>query len=342
LPATGDLHVGVVGVGRIGAFHARTLLGLEGVGAVTVTDVLPERAWRVAGASVAESPTALVERGIDALVIATTTAEHASLLRLAAAAGLPAFCEKPVALDLATLDSISDDVVQAGTLVQVGYQRRFDAGYRAARAAVADGRLGTLLALRAATHDPVPPSEEFIAVSGGIFRDLLIHDFDAVRFVTGSEIVEVYADGAVRETRWFERYGDADTAVAVLRLSGGALAIVSGARRNPLGYDVRLELFGTGDSVSVGTGARAPLRSVEPAIDPPSEPYRNFMDRFEAAYRSELAAFVDAVRHGGPSACSLEEARAALVVALAADRSRAERRPVSIEDVALARATSTG
>jgi myo-inositol 2-dehydrogenase / D-chiro-inositol 1-dehydrogenase len=342
LPATGDLHVGVVGVGRIGAFHARTLLGLEGVGAVTVTDVLPERAWRVAGASVAESPTALVERGIDALVIATTTAEHASLLRLAAAVGLPAFCEKPVALDLATLDSIFEDVVHAGTLVQVGYQRRFDAGYRAARAAVADGRLGTLLALRAATHDPVPPSEEFIAVSGGIFRDLLIHDFDAVRFVTGSEIVEVYADGAVRETRWFEGYGDVDTAVAVLRLSGGALAIVSGARRDPLGYDVRLELFGTGDSVSVGTGTRAPLRSVEPAVDPPSEPYRNFMDRFEGAYRSELAAFVDAVRHGGPSACPLEEARAALVVALAADRSRAERRPVSIEDVALARATSTG
>jgi myo-inositol 2-dehydrogenase/D-chiro-inositol 1-dehydrogenase len=342
LPATGDLHVGVVGVGRIGAFHAGTLLGLEGVGAVTVTDVLPERAWRVAGASVAESPTALVARGIDALVIATTTDEHASLLRLAAAAALPAFCEKPVALDLATLDSISDDVVQAGTLVQVGYQRRFDAGYRAARAAVADGRLGTLLALRAATHDPVPPSEEFIAVSGGIFRDLLIHDFDAVRFVTGSEIVEVYADGAVRETRWFERYGDVDTAVAVLRLREGALAIVSGARHNPLGYDVRLELFGTGDSVSVGTGTRAPLRSVEPAIDPPGEPYRNFMDRFEAAYRSELAAFVDAVRHGGPSPCSLEEARAALLVALAADRSRAERRAVSIEDVALARATSTG
>ena len=342
MPATGDLHVGVVGVGRIGAFHARTLLGLEGVGAVTVTDADPERARSFAGAAVAESAAALVARGVDAVVIATTTAEHASLLRLAAAAGLPAFCEKPVALDLATLDSLCDDVAQAGTLVQVGFQRRFDAGYRAAQAAVAGGRLGTLLALRAATHDSVPPTEKFIAVSGGIFRDLLIHDFDAVRFVTGSEIVEVYADGAVRESPWFERYGDVDTAVAVLRLSGGALAIVSGARFDPVGYDARLEVFGTGDSVSVGTGTRAPLRSVEPGADPPREPYRNFMDRFEPAYRSELAAFVDAVRHGGPSACPLGEARAALRVALAADRSRAEGRPVSIDQVALARATPTG
>jgi myo-inositol 2-dehydrogenase/D-chiro-inositol 1-dehydrogenase len=330
-----------VGVGRIGAFHARTLVGLEGVGAVTVTDVDPERARSVAGASVAESPTALVARGIDALVIATTTAEHAPLLRLAAAAGLPAFCEKPVALDLEAMDSVLDDVARAGTLVQVGYQRRFDVGYRAARAAVSQGGLGTLLAMRTATHDPAPPAEGYIARSGGIFRDLLIHDFDAIRFVTGGEIVDVYADGAVRESPWFERYGDVDTAVAVLRLSGGALAIVSGARRDPLGYDVRLELFGTGDSVSVGTGKRAPLRSVEPGTDPPSEPYQNFMARFEAAYRSELAAFVDAVRHGGPSACSLEEARAALLVALAADRSRAERRPVSIDELALARNAST-
>ena len=342
MPARGDLHIGVVGVGRIGAFHARTLLSLEGVGAVTVTDADPERARGVAGAGFADSPAALVARGIDAVVIATTTAEHAPMLRLAADAGLPAFCEKPVALELGVMDSVLEDVARAGTLVQVGYQRRFDAGYGAARAAVADGRLGTLLALRAATHDSVPPSEKFIAVSGGIFRDLLIHDFDAIRFVTGGEIVDVYAEGAVRETPWFERYGDVDTAVAVLRLSGGALAIVSGARCDPVGYDARLEVFGTGDSLSVGTGARAPLRSVEPGADPPGEPYRNFMDRFEPAYRSELAAFVDAVRHGGPSACPLGEARAALLVALAADRSRAVGRPVSIDQVALARATPTG
>ena len=331
------LHVGLVGVGRIGALHARNLVGLDGVGAVTVTDVDRARAEAMArdlGTAAAETPAALIERGVDALVIATTTAEHAGLLQLAAAAGVPAFCEKPVALDPATIDGVITEVAAAGILVQVGYQRRFDAGYQAARAAVAQGGVGTILAVRAATHDPFPPAEEYIAASGGIFRDLLIHDFDAIRFVTGQEIVEVYADGAVRETAWFERYGDVDAAAVVLRLGDGTLGIVSGSRRNPLGYDVRLEVLGTADSITVGTDARSPLRSVEPGAEgPPEAPYRTFVDRFGEAYRNELAEFVAAVRTGAASACPLEDARAALLVAVAADRSLAERRPVALNEV---------
>jgi myo-inositol 2-dehydrogenase/D-chiro-inositol 1-dehydrogenase len=261
------------------------------------------------------------------------------MLLLAARAGIPAFCEKPVALDVATLDRVLDEVERAGILVQVGFQRRFDAGYRAAHDAVATGALGGVLVVRAATHDPAPPPEAYIAASGGIFRDLHIHDLDAIRFVTGQEIAEVYADGAVRETEWFERHGDVDTSAAVLRLSGGTLAILSGTRHDPLGYDVRLEVFGTRDSIVVGVDERSPLRSVEPGAPRPAAPgYRDFVDRFEAAYRGELAAFVAAVRDGGESACPLSETRAALLAALAADRSRLERRPVSIEEVALARA----
>jgi myo-inositol 2-dehydrogenase/D-chiro-inositol 1-dehydrogenase len=274
-------------------------------------------------------------------VIATATAGHAPLLRLAASAGIPAFCEKPVALDLATIDDVLDDVSHGGILVQIGFQRRFDAGYRAARDAVATGALGNLLAVRAATHDPAPPTEAYIASSGGIFRDLHIHDFDAVRFVTGEEIVEVYADGAVRETPWFAQHGDVDTAVAVVRLSGGALGILSGTRHDPLGYDVRLEVFGSADSIAVGVDARSPLRSVEPGADRAAHAgYANFLERFEPAYRAELAAFVDTVREGGESACTLDDARAALLVALAADRSRAERRPVSTGEVASAKAVA--
>ena len=156
-------------------------------------------------------------------MIATPTPGHAPLLRLVAAIGLPAFCEKPVALDIGTIDDVIVHVERAGILVQVGFQRRFDIGYRAARDAVAAGALGKLLVVRAATHDPAPPAEDYIAHSGGIFRDLHIHDFDAVRYVTGEEIVEVYADGAVRDSPWFERHGDVDAAVAVFRLSSGAL-----------------------------------------------------------------------------------------------------------------------
>ena len=339
------LHVGLIGAGRIGAFHARTLAGLAGVASVAIADADPGRAERVAeelGVRGIETPEALVESGVDALVIATATPGHAPLLRLAARAGLPAFCEKPVALDLATLDRVLEDVARTGILVQVGFQRRFDAGYRAAHDAVSTGALGRILVMRAATHDPSPPSEDYIAASGGIFRDLHIHDFDAVRFVSGEEVAEVYADGAALEATWLEQYGDVDASAAVLRLTGGGLVIVSGTRHDPLGYDVRLEVFGIADSVAVGQDGRTPMRSVEPGVDrPPGPGYRDFLDRFEPAYRSELAAFVASVRSGEASACPLDEARAALSVALAADRSRAERRPVSVEEVGLAHMPSS-
>jgi myo-inositol 2-dehydrogenase/D-chiro-inositol 1-dehydrogenase len=332
-PLSGPLHVGLIGVGRIGTFHA-----------VTLCDADQGRARELAGTLGVEAvatPEELVATGVDALVIATPTPSHASLLQLAAQAGLPAFCEKPVGLDLETLDAVADEAVRAGILVQVGFQRRFDAGYRAAAEAVARGTLGNLLVVRLATHDPAPPLPAYIAASGGIFRDLHIHDFDAVRFVTGQEVVEVYADGAVQESAWFAEHGDVDVAVAVLRLSGGALAILSGTRHDPLGYDVRLEAFGTADSIAVGLDARSPIRSVEPgAAQPQGLGYRDFMDRFEPAYRAELDAFVATVRGKARTPCSLAEARAAMQVALAADRSRAERRPIAIEEIARASAAA--
>lgn len=340
------LALGLVGVGRIGAFHAQTLLALEDVLSVTIADADPARARRVAselGVGAAETPEALVDAGIDALVIATATPGHAALLRLAAQAGLPAFCEKPVALDLPTMDGVREEVDRAGIVVQVGFQRRFDEGYRAAREAVATGGVGRILVMRAATHDPVPPPAEYIAASGGIFCDLHIHDFDAVRFVSGEQVTQVYADGAALDAPWAGELEDVDVSAAILQLSGGGLVIVSGTRRDPLGYDVRLEVFGTGDSIVVGQDARSPIRSVEPDAKPRRElAYRDFWDRFEPAYRNELAAFVETVRTGAPSPCSLEEARSALAIALAAELSRAERRPVSIEEVGLAQAPPNG
>jgi myo-inositol 2-dehydrogenase/D-chiro-inositol 1-dehydrogenase len=339
--AQSGLHVGVAGVGRIGAFHAATLRSLPSVGRLTIADADDRRAADVAAdleATTAPSVDALLDSGVDALVVAAPTPAHAPLLKAAVAAGLPAFCEKPVALELDPLDTVREEVERAGTLVQVGFQRRFDRGYVSARNAVSRGAVGDLLVLRGATHDPSPPPESYIAASGGIFRDLHIHDFDAIRFVTGREIVEVYAAGAVRETQWFADYGDVDAAAVVLRLDDGTPAVLTGTRRDPLGYDVRLEVFGTADSVAVGLDGRTPLRSVEPGERPVHDGYRDFLDRFAAAYRSELEAFVATVRDGGSSLCPLAEARAALAVALAADRSRAERRPVSIEEVTSAHA----
>jgi myo-inositol 2-dehydrogenase/D-chiro-inositol 1-dehydrogenase len=213
------------------------------------------------------------------------------------------------------MDALIADVAAAGILVQVGFQRRFDDGYRALRAAVSNGDVGRILVMRAATHDPYPPPRDYIAASGGVFRDLHIHDFDAIRFVSGEEIVEVYAAGSVLEAPWFAEYGDVDVAAALLRLESGTLVILSGTRHDPVGYDVRLEVFGTKDTVAAGVGEEA---------------YRNFWDRFGPAYRAELETFVTSVRDGRTSACSLQEARAALAVALAADTSLAEHRPVAL------------
>lgn len=330
------VRVGLAGVGRIGAFHARTLLALDAVESVVLADIDARRAEAVAdelGAEWTAAPDELPGH-VDALVVAAPTPMHGSLLSIAAEAGLPAFCEKPVALELPALDAVIAETAAAGILVQVGFQRRFDDGYRAARAAVASGALGDVLVVRAATHDPAPPPEAYIAGSGGIFRDLHIHDLDAVRFVTGREIVEVYADGAVRHTAWFERYGDVDAAAAVLRLDDGTLAIVSGTRHEPLGYDVRLEVLGTGDSIAVGVDSRSAYRSVEPGAPAETRGHASFVERFGAAYRAELELFVALVRDGGASPSTLADARAALAAAVAADRSRAEHRPVRVEEVA--------
>ena len=304
------MNVGLVGVGRIGIEHARTLCALDDI-TLTIADADTGRtqtAARELGVEAADSPEELFARRLDAVVIATATPGHVPLLRLAAEAGTPAFCEKPVALDLETIDAVIADVEAAGILVQVGFQRRFDDEYRALRDAVSNGDVGRVLVLRAATHDPYPPPQEYIAASGGIFRDLHIHDFDAIRYVTGQEIVEVYATGTALETPWFADYGDVDVAAIALRLESGALGIVSGTRHDPLGYDVRLEIFGTKNTLAAGLGNRG---------------YRDFWDRFAPAYRAELESFTASVRAGGVSACSLQEARAALAVALAADSSRA-------------------
>jgi myo-inositol 2-dehydrogenase / D-chiro-inositol 1-dehydrogenase len=332
------MHVGLVGAGRIGAFHARVLAASPAVDRLTIADLDTDLAARVAGelgAGAAPSPQALVDGGVHALVIAAPTSAHAELIHLGAAAGLATFCEKPIALDLETTDAVIQHVAKANIPLQIGFQRRFDAGYREARRLRTSGALGRVYTARLATHDPAPPHEGYIAASGGIFRDLHIHDFDSLRWVTGQEVVEVYGDGSVLHDERFARHDDVDTAAAVLRLADGALGIVSGTRHDPRGYDVRMELFGSRDSVSVGLDGRTPLRSVEPGVPAPMSPgYRNFMERFDAAYRAELAAFLEVARGRAESPCTGDDARRALLIAMAADRSLVEHRPVRLEEVA--------
>ena len=331
------MHVGLIGTGRIGALHAQSLRASPLVTRLTIFDSDAGRAAKVAAdvsAGQAESPQALLSQGVDAIVIAAATPAHAGLLHLAADASVAAFCEKPIALDLAATDAVIRHVEQAGIFVQIGFQRRFDAGYRSAREAYSTGALGDVHVVRLATHDPAPPPESYLAESGGIWRDLAIHDFDIGAWVLGRRIEEVYADGQANGAV-FAKHGDVDAACALLHFQGGIVGAVTATRNDPRGYDVRMELFGLRDSVAVGWDARTPLRSVEPAMEAPrAQGYRDFLDRFAPAYRAELQGFLSAVREGAESPCSVSDARDALVVALAADRSLREHRPVRVDEFA--------
>ncbi len=188
--------------------------------------------------------------------------------------------------------------------------------------------------MRSTTLDPAPPPPAYIAGSGGIFRDCAVHDFDAVRWVTGREVVEVYATGSNRGEQFFRDAGDVDTAAAVLTLDDGTLALVSCSRYNPRGYDVRLELHGAADSVAAGLDDGLPLRSVEPGVAfPAGPPHRFFMDRLAAAFRAELAAFAEVVAGTRPSPCTVDDALAVAWIAEAATASLREHRPVRIEEM---------
>ncbi len=330
------MRIGLVGTGRIGAFHAETLAGLPKVDGLVLTDLDQARAQSVAekvGAQLVPDVATLLRAGIDGMVIAAPTPVHADLVRLAAAAGLPAFCEKPIAPDVAGTRAVLAEAADAGTPLQMGFQRRFDAGYRAVRDAVRRNVLGWLHTLRACTSDPAPPHADYIPTSGGIFRDCSVHDFDIIRWVTGREVVEVYATGGNRGESFFAAAGDVDTGAAVLTLDDGTIAVCTATRYNGAGYDVRLEVCGSAGTLVAGLDDNAPLVSAEGAGWPAGRPYGSFMERFRAAYVAELTAFCDVIAGRMASPCSGEDALEALLVADAADRSRREHRPVRLEEV---------
>ncbi|MEU3255196.1 Gfo/Idh/MocA family oxidoreductase [Streptomyces sp. NPDC006997] len=331
------MRIGILGLGRIGAFHAETLSGLAAVGSLVVCDPVTDTAKAAAerfGAEVADSAEAVLAAGVDGVVVAAATDAHPALILAAVAAGVPVFCEKPVARTMREGRAVLAAVEGAGVPVQIGFNRRFDAGFGAARDAVRAGALGPLHTVRSTTLDPAPPPAAYVAASGGIFRDCSVHDFDAVRWVTGREVTEVYAVGGNRGAEYIRAAGDADTTGALLTLDDGTLAVVSNSRHNGRGYDVRMELHGFTDSLAVGLDDKLPLRSAEPGVGfPAGAPHDFFMDRFAAAYRAELAAFTEVVAGARPSPCTVADALEAGWVAEACALSLREHRPVRVEEV---------
>ncbi len=332
------MRIGLIGLGRIGAFHATTLSGLDAVDSLVVYDQAPALVTSVAerlGAEPAGSVEALLAAGLDGVVIAAATDVHPELILASIEAGLPTFCEKPVARDPDVGMEILRRTQVSGVPVQIGYPRRFDAAFAEARRAVAAGELGFLHTVRSTTLDPAPPPDDYVRASGGIFRDCSVHDFDAVRYVTGQEVVEVYATGSNQgDTTVFADNDDVDSAATILTLDSGTLAVVSNSRYNPRGYDVRLELHGSRDSIAAGVEPKWPIRSTEPGVTfPDGEPHSFFMDRFAAAFRRELAAFTELVAGRIESPCTVADAVEVGWIAEAAALSRQQHRPIRMDEL---------
>jgi myo-inositol 2-dehydrogenase/D-chiro-inositol 1-dehydrogenase len=329
--------LGIIGLGRIGAFHTETLSGLKGVAGLVVADERPDVVTAVAakyGATPADSVEELLASGVDGVVVAAATPAHAELTLAAVHRGLPTFCEKPIAASAAESTRVAEMIARSGVPVQVGYQRRFDAAFAAVKRAVEDGSLGLLHTVRSTTMDPAPPPMEYIAGSGGIFRDCAVHDFDVLRWITGQQAVEVYATGSVQGDPRFTECGDVDTAAVVVTFDQGTLGVVSAARYNGRGYDCRLEVHGFHDTVVAGWDQGAPVRNLDPDNEfPPGPAHHFFMDRFTDAFRAELSAFVDVVNGTVEPACTVADAVEVAWLAEAATESLRRGVPVRIEEV---------
>ena len=321
------MRIGVLGAGRIGKAHIANLAALDRVEEVLVHDPDADP-----GAGTMVTRDELLERS-DGVVVATPTTHHPEDVRAVADAGRPCFCEKPISLDLATSEATLAHVAAAGTELQVGFQRRFDPGFLEMKRRIDAGELGRLYLIRAGSHDHEPPHESYLPKAGSIFRDMHIHDFDAVAWLSGETPVDVYARGSVLVDEMFARHDDVDTSAVVLTLPSGALALLTGTRQNGVGYDHRTEVVGSLDAVSAGLGPHMPMRSADPDGPQPVDPYPTFPVRFHDAYAAEMTAFVALVAGDGPNRCPGQAAVDALRLAVAADRSLAGGGPVAVAEV---------
>jgi myo-inositol 2-dehydrogenase/D-chiro-inositol 1-dehydrogenase len=320
---TKPVRVGVLGVGRIGRMHSRLLAhDVAGAALGMVFDAVPEVA-RDVGAELdvpaAQSAAQLIGApDLDAVAICTSTDTHVDLLVAAAGSGKAIFCEKPVSLDLTEVDRGLSAVQQAGAKLQIGFNRRFDPAHKSVRDAVVGGAIAPVHVVRITSRDPAPPPIAYIKSSGGIFLDMTIHDFDMARYVTGTEVVEVFAQGGVRVDPAIGEAGDLDTVVVVLRHADGCLTVIDNSRQAVYGYDQRVEAFGAGGMASsqnplAHTGALFTAEGTRSA----TLPYF-FLERYIPSYVRQWEAFVAYVRDGGPSPVSGADGRAPLAIGVAA------------------------
>jgi len=333
------LKIGLIGAGRIGRLHAEHLTSrISSTDLVIVADVVEDVARQCAEryaipAFTQDYRAVLGHPDIQAVVICSSTNTHARIIEEAAQAGKHIFCEKPIALDLLSIDRALEAVERAGVKLQIGFNRRFDANYRRVRQAVEQGEIGRPHLLHIVSRDPDPPPVDYIRISGGIFLDMTIHDFDMARFLIGSEVEELFVLANVMDNPAIGAVGDVDTTVVMLQFSNGVIGTISNSRHAAYGYDQRVELLGSGGSVCTGnnypnTAIISDGHSVRRDL-----PLHFFVERYTESFVSEMAAFVDAVLHDVPVPVNGLDGRIPVVMALAAHKSLVERRPVRLSEI---------
>ncbi len=333
------LRIGVIGAGRIGRVHAETVAyTLPEAELVSITDIDRGAAEAVAARcgipTVARSSREILAgENVDAVLICSSTDTHADLITEAAQAGKHIFCEKPIAHDLEKIDAALDAVSRARVKLQIGFNRRFDANFARVRRAVETGEIGSPRLLHIISRDPAPPPISYVKVSGGMFLDMTIHDFDMARFLIGHEVEEIYVSGGVMVDPEIGRAGDLDTAMIVMRFSNGVIGTIDNCRQAAYGYDQRVEILG-----SRGKIATENCYPNEATVSTGSEvrrdlPLNFFMDRYLASFSAELRAFVDAIISGRETLVTGVDGRIPVVMGLAARKSYDEKRPVRLSEI---------
>lgn len=332
------LRVALIGCGRIGHIHLRSLLGLSDVCELAVIGDMVESSARESAEQfgiakwTTDVDAIMADASIHAVIIASSTETHGPFIAAAARAGKDAFSEKPIALDLESTDAALDTVAKAGTRLQIGFQRRFDSGYKVTKDKLMAGELGRIEFIRDAMRDPEPPPFTYAQRSGGLYRDMTIHNFDCVRWLMGEDPVEMYATGSVLVSPELETIGDIDTSVITMRFSSGALATIENSRRSGFGYDVRTEVFGASGAIFVGESRNVPIREYRDGVHEDHQYF--FLDRFGDAFKAEMAAFIHAIASDTDVQVSGKDGRSALLMAFAAEESRKVNAPVSLAEVA--------
>ena len=333
------VRIAVLGCGRIGAMHAANIAAHPRATLAAVHDINTDVAKVVSAAIgapiMATAGEVFAASSVDAVLIATATDTHADLLEQAVAAGKPVLCEKPIDLSLARVNACAEAIRGTSLPIQIGFVRRFDPGHKAVHDAVRAGEIGELHQVVVTSRDPGLAPEAYLQVSGGILRDMTIHDFDMARYILGEEPETVFATGArLVAPKLMERLGDHDTITVVMQTASGRQAILLNSREAAYGYDQRVEAFGSkGMAISDNRRAHHMVRSGKGFTNQAAPLLHFFIERYREAFDAEIGAFVEAVETGSPAIVGFEDGRRALVLADAAIRSIAEGRTVKVSEV---------